>query len=151
MKGLGLPITAIILCVGLSAQAGPISPDEVSIKDGTVAESLTGAPGDPAKGREWFVARKLGNCLACHQNESLADEPFHGEIGPDLTGVGERWSPAELRAIVVNAKAIFGEESMMPAFYRTAGLNRVGKNFAGKTILTAEQVEDVVAYLSTLK
>ncbi|MEL6479950.1 MAG: c-type cytochrome, partial [Pseudomonadota bacterium] len=71
--------------------------------------------------------------------------------GPPLDGVADRWSEAELRAIIVNSKAVFGDHTIMPAFYRTTGFNRTLEKFAGKTILSAQQVEDVVAYLKTLK
>ena len=83
--------------------------------------------------------------------------PFHGEIGPPLDGAGERWSEAELRGIVANAKMMF-DGSMMPSFYKTEGFIRPGKAYTGKAaddtfgpILTAQQIEDVVAYLTTLK
>ena len=125
-------------------------PSDVVFEDGAVAQSLTGVPGDPANGRAVFKNRKKGNCLACHVNSDLADEQFHGEIGPPLDGVAERYTEAELRGIIVNAKMVF-EDTIMPAFYRVDGLNRVLKKFQGKTILTAQEVEDVVAYLMTLK
>lgn len=139
-----------VLGAGAAALAEPIAPDAVVITDMAVATSLTGVPGDPAKGREVFLGRSLGNCLACHANSEMAGEPFHGEVGPPLDGVASRWGEAELRAIIVNSKAVFGEETVMPAFYRSAGFARVREEFQGKTILTAEQVEDVVAYLMTL-
>lgn len=129
----------------------PVAPDKVAIKDGQLAESLTGKKGDPAAGRNWFVGRKLGNCLACHVNKETSDEQFHGEVGPPLDGVGDRYDEAQLRAIVTNSKAVFGEQTLMPGFYRVSGMNRVADEFAGKTILSAQQVEDVVAYLMTLK
>lgn len=135
----------------LSAMAEPVSPAAVKITDGEIAASLTGKPGSAVKGREWFANRKLGNCLACHVNSEMTKEQFHGEVGPALDGVADRWNEAQLRAIVVNSKAVFGEGTMMPAFYRTDGFYRIKKNFAGKSILDAEQVEDIVAYLLTLK
>ncbi|MEO0429011.1 MAG: sulfur oxidation c-type cytochrome SoxX [Pseudomonadota bacterium] len=129
-----------------------MAPSEVVIADGAVATSLTGKPGDPASGRATFAGRKLGNCLACHQNADLEDEElFHGEVGPPLDGVADRWSEAELRAIVINSKEVFGDHTIMPAFYRDTGFNRPLEDFDGKTILTAQQVEDLVAYLQTLK
>jgi sulfur-oxidizing protein SoxX len=129
----------------------PVAPDKVAIKDDQLAESLTGKKGDPAAGRNWFVGRKLGNCLACHVNKETSDEQFHGEVGPPLDGVGDRYDEAQLRAIVTNSKAVFGDQTLMPGFYRVSGMNRVADTFAGKTILSAQQVEDVVAYLMTLK
>jgi sulfur-oxidizing protein SoxX len=119
------------------------------VDDESIEESLTGKPGDPVRGREVAINRKQGNCLACHQMP-IPEQPFHGEIGPDLTTVGSTYSAGELRLRVVNPK-ILNPDSFMPAFYRSDGLHRVLKNFQGKTILTAQQVEDVVAYLTTLK
>lgn len=131
--------------------AGPVAPADVKISDGEIKTSLTGTAGSAVKGREWFKNRKLGNCLACHVNSELKEEQFHGEVGPALDGVADRWSEAQLRAIVANSKIIFGEQTMMPAFYRDTGFTRPLKKFDGKTILSAEQVEDIVAYLRTLK
>lgn len=144
--------TAIALMIGMAgATADTVKPGDVKIVDGGIAASLTGQPGDAAKGREWFMGRKLGNCLACHANSDLANQPYHGEVGPSLDGVASRWEPAQLRAIVVNSKVALHEDTIMPAFYRDSGFNRVAEKFAGKTILEAQQVEDIVAYLMTLK
>ncbi len=142
--------TAALLALPAQA-ADPIAPDKVVIKDGQLDKSLTGKAGDPAAGRNWFIGRTLGNCLACHVNKETSDEQFHGEVAPPLDGVADRYDEAQLRAIVVNSKAVFGDQSLMPGFYRVSGLNRVAEKFAAKTILTAQQVEDVVAYLKTLK
>ncbi|MET4130408.1 sulfur oxidation c-type cytochrome SoxX [Roseovarius sp. MBR-6] len=137
--------------------AAEIAPGDVVYQDGAVTTSLTGAPGDPARGREVLGSRSLGNCVACHANSDMADIPFHGEIGPMLDGAGDRWTEAELRGIVANAKMMF-PESMMPSFYRVDGYTRPGNAFTGEAadetfgpLLTAQQIEDVVAYLVTLK
>jgi len=122
----------------------------VKFEEGAVAMSLTGVAGDPAKGREVAMNRKLGNCLACHMNEDMAEQSFHGEVGPPLDGAADRWSEAELRGIVSNSKMVF-EDTIMPAFYRDTGFTRPLDKFEGKSILDAQQVEDVVAYLLTLK
>ncbi|MDJ0945780.1 MAG: sulfur oxidation c-type cytochrome SoxX [Kiloniellales bacterium] len=119
------------------------------VDDSMIEASLTGKSGDPKQGRKVAIDRKLGNCLACH-SLPIPEQQFHGETGPDLAGVGSRLTPGELRLRVVDPKVV-NPETMMPAFYRVKGLNRVMKDFAGKPILTAEQVEDVVAYLVTLK
>jgi len=156
MSKLGYAAVAIgALAVGLggmvSAKADVIDPSSVKVVDGAISKSLSGKPGDPAAGKEWFVGRRLGNCLACHVNDDTSNEQFHGEVGPSLNGVADRWSEAELRAIVVNSKEVFGDGTIMPSFYRTEGYYRIRDQFAGKPILTAQQVEDVVAYLMTLK
>ncbi len=144
-----LVATAFAANIALPGQAEePVSFDIVD--DASIPKSLTGAVGDPAKGREVFIERKLGNCLACHAVTSLANEPFHGEVGPLLDEVGDIYEEGELRLRVVNAKMV-NPETVMPGFYVSEGLHRVAEKFQGKTILTAEQVEDLVAYLMTLK
>jgi L-cysteine S-thiosulfotransferase len=117
----------------------------------TLPAPLTSKPGDAKEGAKAVAGRRLGNCLSCHAIGALREEEFHGDVGPPLDGIAGRWDTAALRMIVVNAKMVFGAETVMPAFYRTGGLNRVRPEFAGKPILTAQQVEDVVAFLATLK
>ncbi len=118
------------------------------VKD-EIPKSLTGAPGNAEAGKKVFLTRNLGNCLACHQVSALKSEEFHGEFGPSLDGVAGRYSEAQLRLIVADPKRIFSN-TVMPAFYRNEGLSRVRPEFAGKSILTAAQVEDVIAFLKTL-
>jgi sulfur-oxidizing protein SoxX len=150
-------MTIALIGAATGAAAAEIAPGEVSFEDGAVAVSLTGTPGDPARGREVVGNKSLGNCVACHANSDMSDIPFHGEIGPMLDGAGERWSEAELRGIVANAKMMF-PDSMMPSFYKVDGFTRPGNAYTGEAaddsfgpLLTAQQIEDVVAYLSTLK
>jgi len=146
------------LAVGLGAPAAgqtvsPLAPFNVVVTGGvaTIPAPLTGKPGDAKEGEKVVVERRLGNCLSCHEIDALRREPFHGDVGPPLNGVAGRWDSATLRMIVVNAKKVFGDETVMPAFYRVDGLNRVRPDFVGNPILTAQQVEDVVAFLTTLK
>lgn len=151
-------ITAAVAgALATSAIAEDVLPSAVSYTDGAVEMSLSGVAGDAANGRKIVGDKKQGNCVACHQVTDLADVPFQGEIGPMLDGAGERWSEAELRGIVANAKIMF-EDSMMPSFYKTEGFIRPGNAYTGKaadetfsSLLTAQQIEDVVAYLVTLK
>lgn len=152
-----LLITAAALSAfALPIHAEAIKPTAVTFTDGAVATSLSGVAGDPESGRK-IMNKGAGNCIACHNVSDLAELPFHGEVGPPLDGVGDRWSEAELRGIVSNAKEMF-PESVMPSFYRTTGFIRPGNAYTGKAaegplepLLTAQQVEDVVAYLLTLK
>lgn len=134
-----------------TAHAGDVAPMDVKFTDDGVDASLTGGAGDVAKGRAVFSNRKQGNCLACHVNAEQKEHSFHGEVGPPLDGVADRYSEAELRAIVINSKQVLTDETIMPGFYSVKLGARVNKKFADKTILTAQQVEDVVAYLTTLK
>jgi len=112
-------------------------------------QSLTGAPGDPARGRAIVANRQVGLCLLCHSGP-FPDERFQGELGPDLRGAGARWTEGQLRLRIVDSSRI-NPASIMPAYHRTEGLTRVTPAFRGKPILSAEQVEDVVAFLMTLK
>jgi len=143
-------IVAIAALVVFPAMADEVAPSEIKFEEGVVSASLTGTAGDPVSGRDVFANRKLGNCLACHANSDLSEESFHGEVAPVLDGVADRWTEEQLRGIVSNAKMMF-EGTMMPAFYIDSGYERPLEDFAGTSILTAQQVEDVVAYLKTLK
>lgn len=156
MKHLGYAAVATF-AMATALSAAEINPAKVAYEDGAVASSLTGKPGDPANGRMIVGSKSFGNCIACHEVTDLKDEPFHGEIGPMLDGAGDRWTEAELRGIVANAKIMF-EDTMMPAFYKADGFIRPGNAYTGEAaddtfgpILTAQQIEDVVAYLITLK
>ncbi len=117
--------------------------------DYSISESLTGQPGDAEKGRAVAIDRKRGNCLACH-TLPIPEQPFHGRIAPPLNGVGARYTVGQLRLRVVDPKVV-NPNSIMPAFYKSEGFHRVMEEFEGKPILTAAEVEDVVAYLATLK
>lgn len=152
-----LVLAALFGVAATVVTAEEVAPSDVVVNEyGEVAESLTGVAGDVARGEEVMTTRGLGNCIACHQVSELDEYGFHGEVGPMLDGVGSRWDAAALRGIVVNAKGIF-PDSVMPAFYRTSGFIRPGDGFTGRAaqgelspLLTAQDVEDVVAYLQTL-
>lgn len=145
-----LVAATLVLSAGL-ALAEDVAPEDVVIEDYAVPEPLTSTPGDPRTGAQVFVDRGLGNCLACHAVSSLENEQFHGTVGPSLDGVSDRWDETQLRAIVVDAKQLFSEMTVMPGFYTLdVGVNPRA-DLVGKPILTAQQVEDIVAFLATLK
>jgi sulfur-oxidizing protein SoxX len=114
-----------------------------------VPQPLTETAGDPARGRAIVASRQQGLCLLCHSGP-IPEERFQGNLAPPLDGAGARWSAAQLRLRVADARRV-NPQSLMPAFYRADGLQRVAPAFAGRPVLTAQQVEDVVAYLLTLK
>ena len=114
-----------------------------------IAQSLTGTPGDAERGLKIVTNRQVGLCLLCHTGP-FPEERFQGTLAPDLSGAGRRWSPSQLRLRIVDSTRI-NPLSIMPPYYRTDDLIRVAPTFAGKPVLNAEQIEDVVAYLSTLK
>jgi sulfur-oxidizing protein SoxX len=117
--------------------------------DEGLPESLTGAQGDPARGRAIVANRHVGLCLLCHSGP-FPEERFQGNLAPDLTGAGKRWSESQLRLRIVDSSRI-NPATIMPAYHRTEGLVRVAPTWRGKPILTAEQIEDVVAFLTTLR
>lgn len=135
----------------------PTDPSAVQFDAGSVAQSLTGSPGDVERGKTIMSTNSLGNCVACHAISAMPDVDFQGNVGPTLDGVAERYDEAQLRGMVINAKHTF-EGTIMPAFYKTDGYIRPGDAYTGKApdgplppILDASQIEDVVAYLLTLK
>ncbi|MEI7872786.1 MAG: sulfur oxidation c-type cytochrome SoxX [Alphaproteobacteria bacterium] len=139
-------LAAALALAAPAAVAQQIAPQIVG--DGIPA-SLTGQPGDAARGRAIVANRGIGLCLLCHSGP-IAEERFQGDLSPSLAGAGSRWSEGQLRLRIVDG-ARLNADTIMPAYYRTSGLQRVARNFDGKTILSAAQVEDVVAYLATLK
>ena len=108
----------------------------------SMPQSLTGAPGDPERGRQLLVSRQKGDCLSCHKLGAMAAVADQGGIGPALDGVGGRFSRPQLRQVVVEPKAYF-PDTIMPSYYRTGN--------GEAPILAAAEVEDLVAYLETLK
>jgi sulfur-oxidizing protein SoxX len=114
-----------------------------------IPDSLTGARGDAERGRGIVVNRQVGLCLLCHTGP-FPEEKFQGTLAPDLTGTGARWSEGQLRLRIVDASRL-NPDTIMPPYYRIDGLTRVAPAFQGKPVLTAEQIEDVVAYLATLR
>lgn len=114
-----------------------------------LSEPLTQQPGDIERGRTIVSNRQQGLCVLCHQ-APVAEERFHGNMAPDLRGVGARLNAAQLRLRMVDSR-LFNPESFMPAYFRIDHLNRVAPAFQGKTLLSAQDIEDVVAYLLSLK
>jgi L-cysteine S-thiosulfotransferase len=114
-----------------------------------IPASLTGTKGDPARGRAIVANRNVGLCLLCHSGP-FPEDHFQGNIGPDLGGTGARWSEGQLRLRTVDARKL-NPDTIMPPFYSIDDLTRVSPAFRGKPVLTAVEVEDVIAYLMTLK
>ena len=120
------------------------------VKEFQIKEPLCNLQGNVQRGRKLVIERKKGNCLACHKMP-IPEQDFHGELGPNLAGVGARYPVGMLRLQIVDEKQI-NPATVMPGFYvKPASLQNVARKYKGKTPLTAQEVEDVVAYLSTLK
>ena len=115
-----------------------------------VAQPLDGKIGDAARGRALVLDRQVGNCLICHAVPNEPRELFQGDVGPSLAGIGARLSAAQIRLRVIDQRRVISA-SVMPSFYRIDGLNRVAARYAGNPVLNAQQIEDIVVYLSGLK
>jgi sulfur-oxidizing protein SoxX len=131
--------------VGYAAAAEP----PVEIVGDTVPKSLSGAPGDPARGRAIVVDRQRGLCLLCHSGP-FPEERFQGNLAPDLSGAGARWSEGQLRLRMVDSSRL-NPDTVMPAYYGTDHLKRVARAWEGRTVLTAQEIEDVISFLKTLQ
>ena len=140
---------AVALAVWMLAVSGAGAQGVQVVDEDSIPASLTGAPGDAARGRAIVGNRQVGLCLLCH-NGPMPEERFQGNLAPDLTGVADRYTEGQLRLRIVDPGRI-NPQTIMPAYFRTEGLNRVIGAFAGKPILNAQQIEDVVAYLTSLR
>jgi sulfur-oxidizing protein SoxX len=142
-----LAVLPLILSVAPSRAQEALRP--YTITGDAIEASLTGRPGDQQRGRAIVANRQVGLCLLCHSGP-FPEERFQGTLAPPLAGAGSRWSAGQLRLRIVDAGRL-NPDTIMPPYYRTQGLERVAKAFAGKPILSAEQIEDVVAFLATSK
>jgi L-cysteine S-thiosulfotransferase len=154
MRPVAATAAVLICCVGTGAEEGLGAGAEAGLRPYTVVgdaipDSLTGMPGDAARGKAIVTSRQTGLCLLCH-SAPLPEEKFQGTIGPDLKGSGSRYSEGELRMRMVDSRQL-NPDTIMPSYYRLDGLERVAPAFRGKTVLSAEQIEDVVAFLKTLR
>jgi len=133
-------------CLAALSAASALGQGFVSVGD-EIPRPLTAEPGDPARGRSILVDRDQGGCTLCHE---VPGETRFGNVAPALAGVGSKLSAAQLRLRVADSTRV-NPDTPMPAYYRTEGLTQVAAAYRGKPILSAQQVEDVVAFLTTLK
>jgi L-cysteine S-thiosulfotransferase len=125
------------------------APPGYAVVGDAIPAPLTGAAGDAARGRAIVANRTVGLCLLCHSGP-FPEERFPGTIAPDLRGIGARLSPGQIRLRIVDP-ARLNPETIMPSYYRTEGLTRVAPAYRGKPVLSAGQIEDVVAFLAALR
>ena len=142
---------AAVLAAGAVTPATGTAPAVATyrVEDGGIAEPLTDRPGDPARGRAIVIDPERGNCLICHAVPDAPGERFQGNLGPPLAGVGARLDEATLRLRIVDGTRL-DPDTVMPAYHRVTGLNRVAREWQGRPVLDAQAVEDVVSYLRSL-
>ena len=138
---------AAVACVRPCVADEPVLQTYV-VEGDAIPLSLTGKPGDPGRGRA-LVLDRSSTCILCHSGP-FEEVRFQGDLAPSLAGTGSRWSMSQLRLRLVDASR-FNPQTIMPSYYRVDGLARVGPNWRGKPILAAEQIEDIVAFLATLR
>jgi len=150
------PLAAAALLVAGALPGAPAGraaegPNDIAmlIEGDAIARSLTGKPGDAARGRAVALSRERGNCAICHVIPA-PDEQLHGNVGPSLRGIADRLSEGQIRLRVADERRV-NAKSIMPSYYRVDGLKRVAAAYAGKPALTAEEIEDIVAFLATLR
>ncbi|QDO98264.1 sulfur oxidation c-type cytochrome SoxX [Ferrovibrio terrae] len=141
-------MTALIVVMWVSTGAAQTLVSYSPVGD-AIPTSLTGQPGDALRGRAIVVNRQKGLCLLCHTGP-FAEERFQGDLAPTLAGAGSRWNAGQLRLRLVDSRRV-NADTIMPSYYRIDSLNRVGAAWQGKPVLTAAEIEDVVAFLLTLK
>lgn len=140
------------VCAALVLLAGPAPAQPLvayQVQGDAIEAPLDGKLGDAARGRAIVADRQLGLCLLCH-GAPIAEQRFQGDLAPNLAGAGARWNIGQLRLRLVDPQRLV-PGSIMPAYYRVDGLQQVGAAWRGKPLLQAQQIEDVVAYLATLK
>lgn len=142
------PMAAVACCALLGCASPGGDSVQYRVRGDAIVEPLSIVPGDASRGRE-LVAGRDANCLLCHAVPETG-ERFMGNVAPALSGVGSRLGAGQLRLRVVDPTRVKSDVAM-PAYYRTQGLDLVAHPYRGKPILTAQQVEDVVAYLVTLR
>ena len=143
MKGL------LRLAAAIAFVAAPVSAGSYVVTGDSIELPLERAVGDAARGRAIVANRTVGLCLLCHSGP-FPEERFQGNLAPPLDGAGSRWTAGQLRLRIVDPMRV-SSDTPMPAYFRTEGLTRVAPAFSGKPILSAAQIEDVVAYLTTLR
>jgi sulfur-oxidizing protein SoxX len=139
-------LVATLLTLPFAAGAEELRP--YTVTGDAILEPLTGAAGDATRGRA-LVLERTNTCILCHSGP-FPEEKFQGDLAPNLAGTGSRWSVGQLRLRLVDASRL-NPGTIMPSYYRLDGLDRVAPAFRGKSILSAEQIEDIVAYLATLR
>ncbi len=131
------------------AQEATTVPGAWAVQGDAIVQPLSGTPGDARRGRAIVANRQVGLCLLCHAGP-FPEERFQGNLAPDLAGAGTRWSVGQLRLRIADSRRL-NPATIMPSYHRVDGLTRVGAAWQGKPLLTAQQVEDVVAFLATLR
>jgi sulfur-oxidizing protein SoxX len=139
---------AAMVTVALPCAAGASELRAYAVVGDAIPQSLTGIPGDITRGRALVVDR-TSTCILCHSGP-FPEQKFQGDLAPGLGGAGSRWSEGQLRLRLVDASRL-NAATIMPSYYRVEGLDRVSAAWRGKPILSAEQIEDIVAYLASLR
>ncbi|MAF56889.1 sulfur oxidation c-type cytochrome SoxX [Ponticaulis sp.] len=138
-------LVTLLFCCPEAFAEQLVTPD--MIVGDTIAAPLSNTASSVEVGKTVFVDRDQGHCVLCHQIDGL-DAEFQGNVGPDLSTVGDRLSAAQIRFRIVDLQSLI-PDTVMPSYYRLHDLNQVQEEFQDQTILSAEQIEHLVAYLTS--
>jgi len=148
MRGGGARLAGLAALLSVTACAAAAQgPVRLEVSEGGIERPLASSPGDPERGRSLVVNREAGACTLCH---AVPGERAFGNLAPTLAGVGSKLTIAQMRLRVADSTRL-NPETLMPAYYRTEAQRQVAAAYRDKTILSAQEVEDVVAYLASLK
>lgn len=145
----GWLMLAGLALAGACRDAGGRLVTDAMVAGDAITAPLTQTPGDPIRGEAVFTSREAGHCVLCHRVEGL-EAPFQGNVGPDLSAVGARLSPGQMRLRIADPTRLW-PDTVMPPYHRTSGLHQVAAGHKGEPVLSAQEVEDVIAYLSQLE
>lgn len=137
------------MCLLCTPVVSPAQISNLQVVGDAIPIPLTSIAGNAANGRNIVANRQVGLCLLCHSGP-LPEERFQGNLAPSLAGAGSRWSEGQLRLRLADSRRL-NPDTLMPAYLQTDGLTQVAKNLQGKPLLAAQQIEDVIAFLMTLK
>lgn len=150
--GEGVQRTLLLLLAGICTPTMAQTPTSVApfkVTGDAIAEPLTKLPGDAQRGRTIVANRRVGLCLLCHSGP-FPEERFQGTLAPSLAGAGARWNAGQLRLRIADPRRL-NPDTLMPSYHRVTDLRQVGAAFQGRPVLDAQQIEDVVAFLQTLR
>ena len=136
----------LVIALASCGDTGPRLVSNSQIVGDAIPDALTSVPGDAKRGSEIFIDRERGHCVLCHAIEGLEAE-FQGNVGPDLSLVGDRLSAGQLRLRIADYQ-IVRPGTLMPSYYRNHDLYQVAEAYQDAPVLTAQEVEDLVSYLS---
>ncbi len=147
--GYGIAALLVMLAGTAAAQQIQAAAQQIQVVQDGIPLALGGFAGDAQRGRAIVADRQKGLCLLCHTGP-FPEQRFQGNLAPSLAGAGARWNVAQLRLRIADSRRL-NPATLMPSYYRTDDLVLVGRAWIGRPVLNEQEIEDVVAFLATLR